>query len=114
MAWACYKVRCSTGPEPVALLTAPFGSWGGSGSRGGGAGPGEFLKKPREKKWQMAWNVESRRPWTLTSCAIKEARSQERKLYPTGHHLGPGGSWSGLGVVRGVQLGPWAAGFGGR
>jgi hypothetical protein len=23
-------------------------------------------------------------------------------------------SWVGLGVVRGVQLGPWAAGFGGR
>jgi hypothetical protein len=27
--------------------------------------------------------------------------------------LGPGGSWDGLGVLRGVQLGPWAAGFGG-
>jgi hypothetical protein len=28
--------------------------------------------------------------------------------------LGPVRSWVGLGVVRGVQLGPWAAGFGGR
>ena len=28
--------------------------------------------------------------------------------------LGPGGSWGGLGVLRGGQLGPWAAVFGGR
>jgi hypothetical protein len=28
--------------------------------------------------------------------------------------LGPVRSWVGLGVVRGVQLGPWAAGFDGR
>ena len=28
--------------------------------------------------------------------------------------LGPVRSWAGLDVVRGVQLGPWAAGFGGR
>jgi hypothetical protein len=28
--------------------------------------------------------------------------------------LGPVRSWVGLGVVWGVQLGPWAAGFGGR
>jgi hypothetical protein len=28
--------------------------------------------------------------------------------------LGPVRSWVGLGVVRGVQLDPWAAGFGGR
>jgi hypothetical protein len=28
--------------------------------------------------------------------------------------LGSVRSWAGLDVVRGVQLGPWAAGFGGR
>jgi hypothetical protein len=33
-----------------------------------------------------------------------------------GHRSSPGpeGSWAGLGVLRGVQLGPWTAGFGGR
>jgi hypothetical protein len=45
---------------------------------------------------------------------LRDQGGQARKVYPTGHPLGPGGSWSGLGVVRGVQLGPWAAGFGGR
>jgi hypothetical protein len=45
---------------------------------------------------------------------LRDQGGKERKFYPTGHPLGPGGSWFGLGVVWGVQLGHWAAGFGGR
>jgi hypothetical protein len=36
------------------------------------------------------------------------------EILATVRPLGPVRSWVGLGVVRGVQLGPWAAGFGGR
>jgi hypothetical protein len=44
------------------------------------------------------------------------ARSEgpEAAILATVRPLGPVRSWVGLGVVRGVQLGPWAAGFGGR
>jgi hypothetical protein len=43
------------------------------------------------------------------------ARSEEpgAAVLATVRPLGPG-SWARLGVVRGVQLGPWAAWFGGR
>jgi hypothetical protein len=50
----------------------------------------------------------------LCSDQLRDQGGQGPQFYPTGHPLGPGGSWSGLGVVRGVQLGPWAAGFGGK
>jgi hypothetical protein len=32
------------------------------------------------------------------------------EILATARPLGPGGSWDGLGVLRGVQLGPWPLG----
>jgi hypothetical protein len=40
-----------------------------------------------------------REPLLTTHDQLRDQGGQERKLYPTGHHLGPGGSWSGLGEV---------------
>jgi hypothetical protein len=55
----------------------------------------------------------------LVSGQLRAARSQgpEAAVLAAVRPLGPvrrAGCWVGLGVVRGVQLGPWAAGLGGR
>jgi hypothetical protein len=51
-----------------------------------------------------------------SSCAIMGAKGRNTGYWPpfAPCPLGPGVSWDGLGVVQGVQLCPWAAGFGGR
>jgi hypothetical protein len=61
------------------------------------------------------FTTRQKRVWMppATSCAIRGARGGDigRRSPPAG----PVRSWVGLGVVRrGIQLGPWAAGFGGR
>jgi hypothetical protein len=52
-----------------------------------------------------------------SSDQLRDQRGQGAKYWPPfapWQPLGPVRSWVGLYVVGGVQLGPWAAGFGGR
>jgi hypothetical protein len=49
--------------------------------------------------------------WVISQASCTKYWPPLERLAPW---LGQGGSWDGLGVLRGVQLDHWAAGFGGR
>jgi hypothetical protein len=90
--------------EPQGLLNAKCGARG-TLSRG--------LAAWNLEHWN--WNLEKLGTWKSTGCdQLRDQRSQGGVLLPPVRPLGPVRSWVGLAVVRGVQLGPWAAGFGGR
>jgi hypothetical protein len=81
----------------------------------------EALKKgPRCKKgrrrfvwtWRMMYGGCGR--WMTMGGSLRDQPGQLYEILATVRPLGPGGSWDGLGVLREVQLGPWAAGSGSR
>jgi hypothetical protein len=91
-----------------------------------GSEPGALRHRPRQRAAAAAW-APGKGASGLNLDLQKRAKAQDASTRPAARSEGPGGellaavrplgpvrSWVGLGVVRGAQLGPWAAGFGGR
>jgi hypothetical protein len=87
---------------------------GGKGDKGGRSGGGMKGRKGRERRQDGARGHFKILPHQKEQLRWEQV-GQMRKFHPTQSqsHLGPVGSWDGLGGGPGVRLGHWATWFGG-